>query len=146
MTIEVMNADDGVAAILGHDETFQPYFGATADSAEDPTTTAKTVAVKLNILLGLHHMVQIGGCINGDIIDLIDLMTPGLNFWMGYSSPAPKYAQDVCMPEVKRQHPEIFAVPLPADGNLHRFYAEMVERFGEMVVVTSIAKPLAQAA
>lgn len=140
----VLNGEQAVAELLGQNQTFEPYYGEKAKSKKDPATNVTTGTAPINVILSLHHMTRIGAATNADIIELVNLMTPGMNFWCGLTSPVPKYAQDVCMPELRRQLPaEIFSTPLPEDGDLDRFYREMVERFGEKVEVKSIAKPVA---
>lgn len=141
--LEIVREDEVVETILGYPDRFKPYYGQKATDADSASTKVRTAKLPLNIILGLHHMVQIGGCNNGDTLDLVNHMTPGLNFYMGYSSPLPKYAQDVCMPEIRKQHPDILAVELPADGNLYAFYDAMVERFGKTIDVKSIAQEVA---
>lgn len=125
---------------MTYEETFQPYFGEKAASTSDPATQITTRAVPLKIILSLFHARRIGGALNGDTLDLVDHMTPGINFWLGLTSPVPKYAFDVCLPELRKQLPEIAAIPLPEDGDLDHFYQQMIERFGETVQVRSIAK------
>ncbi len=133
-----------VAAVLNQNETFKPYYGQKATTKDDPATKATTVPVPLKIVLSLFHERQIGGAINGDTLALVNHMTPGMSFWCGLTSPVPKYALDVCVPELRKQLPKIANVSLAEDADPDRFYREMVEQFGETVPVTSIAKQIGE--
>lgn len=134
-------ADESEALDLdGENQPYLPYFGEKANNFDDPAVQTKEGPVQLKVVLTLLHGRSIGMTRTGDVLALVDHMTPGINFWGGLTSPLPRYARQVCRPELCRQLAEIAAVPLQAD--LAQFYQAMVGRFGETVIVTSIPKPV----
>lgn len=142
-TFQVLNGEQTIASFMGLDHVLEPYFGQRATSQQDPATTVSARAVPLGVVLSLFHRMDIGGATNGDLIDLVSHMTPGVSIWCGLTSPLQKYAQDVCRPELERQLPEIASIKLSEEDDLGQFYEDMVKRFGETVQVSSIAKPFA---
>lgn len=139
--IDVMTGDEMVTTIMG---TNKPYFGEKAYRYCDPATKVVRRSIPLRTVISLFHKQAIGGATRQDVVDLIDHMTPGMGFWEGLIDERTIYCHNVIVPELQAQLPRIATVPLPKDGDLARFYQELVGRFGEMVEVNSIPKQIAR--
>jgi hypothetical protein len=132
-------------ALLTGRDPYLPYFGKTTRSKRHKLLKVKTAPMPLRVVLTLLLERTVAETRNSDVLALVDHMTPGLNFWLGLTSNLPRYALDVCGPELRKQFPEL-ANEQPAEGEeLDAFHMRMQERFGMALQVKSIPIPLIEA-